>query len=175
MHGAQTVAIIGAGPVGLAAGAHALERGLDPIILEAGAKVGHSVRQWSHVRLFSPWEYNIDRAAEKLLAQTGWNLPDPHDYPTGGELVDAYLEPLATRTRLGDRIHVSSRVTAISRKGFDKVKTKGRAQAPFEIQVQNGAGAKTLYANTIVDASGTWLSPNAAGTNWPTNQPLSRI
>ena len=73
----KTVAIIGAGPVGLAAAAHALERGLDPIVLEAGAEAGHAVRQWSHVRMFSPWEYNIDKAAQRLLAATGWNAPDP--------------------------------------------------------------------------------------------------
>lgn len=161
----KTVAIIGAGPVGLAAGAHALERGWTPVVLEAGPDVGHAVRQWSHVRLFSPWEYNIDKAAARLLAATGWNSPDPQHYPTGGELVERYLEPLATRTALRDHIQTSSRVTAISRDGFDKLKTKGRERAPFEIQVQNGAGPKTLRADAIIDASGTWSTPNAAGAN----------
>ena len=52
---ARSVAIIGAGPTGLAAAAHALERGLEPIVLEAGDSAGHAVRQWSHVRMFSPW------------------------------------------------------------------------------------------------------------------------
>lgn len=161
----NTVAIIGAGPVGLAAGAHALERGWTPVILEAGPEVGHAMRQWSHVQLFSPWEYNIDRAAGRLLAATGWNSPDPQNYPTGGELVERYLTPLATRTALKDHIQTSSRVTAISRVGFDKVKTKGREHAPFEIHYQNGAGPKTLRADAIIDASGTWFTPNAAGAN----------
>jgi thioredoxin reductase len=161
----KTVAIIGAGPVGLAAGAQALERGWTPVILEAGPAVGHAVRQWSHVRLFSPWEYNVDRAAERLLAATGWNSPDPHHYPTGGELVEHYLEPLATRTSLKNHIRTSSRVTAISRVGFDKVKTKGRERAEFEIHYQNGAGPKTLRADAIIDASGTWSTPNTAGAN----------
>ena len=96
----STVAIIGAGPTGLAAAAHALERGIEPIVLEAGDSVGHAVRQWSHVRMFSPWVYNIDKASERLLREAGWNTPDPDHYPTGGELVEHYLEPLATRTRL---------------------------------------------------------------------------
>ena len=77
----KTVAIIGAGPVGLAAAAHALERGLHPIVLEAGEAVGHTVRQWSHVRMFSPWSYNVDKAAERLLRETGWNAPDPGHIP----------------------------------------------------------------------------------------------
>lgn len=161
----KTVAIIGAGPVGLAAAAHALERGMNPIVLEAGPAAGHAVEQWGHVRLFSPWEYNIDRAAERLLAATGWNSPDPQRYPTGAELLAQYIEPLANRTALRTHIHTSSRVTAISRVGFDKVKTKGREQAPFEIRYQNGAGAKALRADAVIDASGTWFSPNPAGAN----------
>src|SRR6267154_2165312 len=139
---AKSVAIIGAGPVGLAAAAHALERGLRPLVLEAGPSVGYALRQWGHVRMFSPWEYNIDRAAGRLLAATGWNSPDPHAYPTGAELVESYLQPLATRTPLRSHIQTESRVTAISRVGFDKVKTKGRATAPFEIRYANGAGPK---------------------------------
>jgi NADPH-dependent 2,4-dienoyl-CoA reductase/sulfur reductase-like enzyme len=87
----KAVAILGAGPVGLAAAAHALERGLEPVVLEAGSEVAHSVRQWRHVRMFSPWEYNIDKAAERLLKQVGWNAPAPDQYPTGGELVAQYL------------------------------------------------------------------------------------
>ena len=71
MSEAKTVAVIGAGPVGLAAAAHLLERGIRPIVLEGGDSIGHSVRQWGHVQLFSPWEYNIDRAAERLLAADG--------------------------------------------------------------------------------------------------------
>ena len=58
----KKVAIIGAGPVGLAAAAHVMERGMDPVVLEAGATAGHAVRQWRHVQLFSPWEYNVDKA-----------------------------------------------------------------------------------------------------------------
>ena len=126
----KTVAIVGAGPVGLAAAAHVLEHGLRPIVLEAGAGVGHAVRQWGHVQLFSPWQYNIDRAAARLLATSGWNSPEPDQYPTGAELLERYLEPLATKTVLAAHVHTSSRVTDISRVGFDKLKTRGREAAP---------------------------------------------
>lgn len=161
----KTVAIIGSGPVGLAAAAHLMERGLTPIVLEAGHEVAHAVKQWQHVQLFSPWKYNIDRAAARLLAGTGWNSPDPEVYPTGGELLERYLVPLATRTALKDVIRTSSRVTAISRAGFDKAKTKGREAVPFEIRYQNGKGPETLRADAVIDASGTWASPNPAGAN----------
>ena len=163
MSASKKVAIIGAGPVGLSAAAHVMERGMTPIVLEAGPEAGHSIRQWRHVQLFSPWEYNVDKAAERLLAPTGWNSPDPQVYPTGGELLEQYIEPLATRTVLRDLIRTNSRVTAVGRLGFDKAKTKGRAAAPFEIRYQNGKGPETLRADAVIDASGTWASPNPAG------------
>jgi thioredoxin reductase len=162
---AKSVAIIGAGPVGLAAAAHALERGLEPIVLEAGPAVGHAVRQWGHVRMFSPWEFNIDRASIALLDAAGWNAPEPGHYPTGAELVEHYLEPLAARTALADHIRTSAKVTGIARTGLDKVRSKGRSEAPFEVQYRNGPGAKTVRADAVIDASGTWLSPAPAGAN----------
>jgi len=161
----RSVAVIGAGPVGLAAAAHLLERGLQPVVFEAGPEAGHAVRQWQHVQLFSPWEYSIDKAAARLLAPTGWNSPDPAVYPTGAELLDRYITPLAMRTPLKDVIRTSTRVTAISRVGFDKAKTAGRESAPFEIRYQNGKGPETLRADAVIDISGTWSSPNPAGAN----------
>ena len=161
----KKVAVIGAGPVGLAAAAHLLERGLEPVVIEAGPTVGHAVRQWSHVRMFSPWEYNIDKAADRLLTKAGWNRPQPDHYPTGAELAEQYLEPLATRTPLKDHIRTQSMVTAIGRVGFDKVKTRGRDVAPFEIRYQNGKGPEVLRADAVIDATGTWFTPNPAGAN----------
>src|SRR5690349_21324669 len=114
----KSVAVIGAGPVGLAAAAHLLERGITPIVLEQGPSVGHAVRAWSHVKLFSPWQYCIDQASARLLGPSGWNSPDPQAYPTGGELVERYLEPLATRTTLAGHIRTSARVTGVARVGF---------------------------------------------------------
>lgn len=165
MTGTKTVAIIGAGPVGLAAAAHALEKGLEPVVLEAGPDAGHAVRQWPHVRMFSPWEYNTDKAAKRLLAGTGWNAPDPKAYPTGAELIELYISPLANRTELASRLKVSADVTAISRVGFDRVKTKGRESAPFEVRFRNGKGDEQIQADAVIDTSGTWFSPNPAGAN----------
>jgi len=165
MEKTKTVAILGAGPVGLAAAAHTLERGLTPVVLEAGPQVGHAVRQWSHVRMFSPWQYNIDKAAERLLAASGWNAPAPDQYPTGGDLAAQYLEPLATRTPLKDRIRTASMVTSVGRAGFDKMKSNGRAFAPFTIRYQNGKGPEQFEADAVIDATGTWFSPNPAGAD----------
>lgn len=164
------VAIIGAGPVGLAAAAHVLERGMRPIVLEAGPDVGHAVRQWGHVQLFSPWEYNVDKAAGRLLAPTGWTSPDPRAYPTGREFVQRYLEPLASMKELRDVILTSSRVTGVARHSIGKLKSAGRAAAPFEVRYEQltSPGHReetTILAEAVIDASGTWSSPNPAGAN----------
>jgi thioredoxin reductase len=150
--------------VGLAAAAHVLERGMRPIVVEAG-EVGNSVRQWGHVRMFSPWSHNVDEAAGRLLANQGWNRPEPNHYPTGSELVERYLEPLAMRTVLKDHVRTKARVMSVARTGFDKVKSTGREEVPFEIRYRNGREGKSLHADAVIDASGTWLTPNPAGVN----------
>jgi thioredoxin reductase len=160
----KVIAVIGAGPVGLAAAAHAIERGMKPVVFERGPAIGHAVRRWSHVPMFSPWAFNIDTAAERLLTATGWNRPPPDAYPTGGDLLDQYLVPLAERTPLREAIHLNASVLAVSRQGFDKVKTVGREQAPFAVRYRNGAGEKTALTEAVIDTSGTWFSPNPAGS-----------
>lgn len=49
------VAIIGAGPVGLAAAAHLEVRGIPFLLFEAGSTVASNVLSWKHIRVFSPW------------------------------------------------------------------------------------------------------------------------
>ncbi|MFG1708791.1 FAD-dependent oxidoreductase [Nonomuraea sp. M3C6] len=154
------VVVIGAGPVGLAAAAHLAERGLDFLVLEAGQQAGASIAQWGHVRVFSPWKYNLDAAARRLLEADGWTAPDPDWLPTGAELIDDYLAPLAKR--LGERLRTDARVTAISRLGYDRVRTNGREQAPFLIRLHDG---RELRARAVIDASGTYLSPNVLGAS----------
>ena len=164
-HTHKSVAIIAAGPVGLAAAAHALERNLDPIVLEAGPEAGHAVSQWGHVRMFSPWKYNVDKACARLLSAAGWNTPNPSAYPTGADLLAGYIHPLATRTVLKDHIKTHAEVIAVSRAGFDKLKTKGREAAQFEIRYRNGKGPETLRADAVIDVSGTWSRPAPSGSN----------
>lgn len=160
------VVVIGAGPVGLAAAAHLIERGLDPLVLEAGPSVGTSMREWGHVRLFSPWRYVVDEAAERLLATTGWKVADPEAFPTGQEIVEQYLLPLASHPVIAPRLRMNHRVTAVARHGFDKMKTTGRDDAPFAVTVQDPGGEESvLLARAVVDASGTWSIPNPAGAS----------
>lgn len=157
------VAVIGAGPVGLAAAAHLVERGLEPIVFEAGAEVGASVRDWGHVRMFSPWAFNIDKAARRLLDAEGWNAPDPEAYPTGADIAERYLAPLARTRALKGRVHLNAPVAAVSRHRLDKVPDGGRAATPFELRVGANGHERRVLARAVIDASGTWRRPNPGG------------
>lgn len=160
------VAVIGAGPVGLAAAAHLLERGLEPLVLEAGPAVGSAIRAWGHVRLFSTWRYNLDAAAVRLLEVTGWVPPRPTALPYGAEIVSDYLEPLAATPQLRGRIRTGSRVVAVTRHGLDKGRSLGRDEAPFLLRIQDAdGGTSELLARAVIDASGTWNTPAPLGAS----------
>src|SRR6516162_7939034 len=115
--GTLPVAVIGGGPVGLAAAAHLLASGVKVRLYEAGDTIAENIRDWRHVRLFSPWRYCIDEAATKLLEAHGWRLSAPDALPTGGDLIDDYLEPLAALPEMAPVIEMNARVVAVGRHG----------------------------------------------------------
>ncbi|MBG6238634.1 thioredoxin reductase [Mycetocola sp. CAN_C7] len=154
------VAIIGAGPVGLAAAAQLLERGVEVVVFEAGTSAGASVAAWGHTRLFSPWEYLVDEAAGRLLDKTDWHAPAAKKLPFGRDLVADYLLPLAATPELAPRIRYSSTVTAVSRQGMDRTRSTGRSTTPFLLRVQSGGATTEQFARAVIDASGTYSTPN---------------
>jgi hypothetical protein len=159
------VAVVGAGPVGLATAAHLLSRGMTPLVLEAGSSAGANLRTYAHVQLFSPWRYNVDKAAGALLEQQSWKHPAPDTLPTAGDIVRAYLDPLAKHPALAPHIRFDHRVVSISRAGVDKVKTAKREAVPFALRVLTPDGEREFQARAVIDASGTWNVPNPLGAN----------
>ncbi len=162
--GPEPVVVIGAGPVGLAAAAHLADRGLPYVVLEAGTGPGAAVRRWGHVRTFTPWQHVTDPTAEKLLSPTGWTRPGGAVPPTGAEIVEHYLQPLAALLR--DDVRYGRTVLAVSRDGMDKARSLGRADRPFLVRVRDPGGLVTeLRARAVIDASGTWGRPNPLGAS----------
>lgn len=159
--------IVGAGPIGLAAAAHAQFRGLPTVVFEAGDDAGASVREWGHVRLFSAWRELVDPVAGALLAPTGWTRPDPDTYPTGADWAEQYLSPLAAALAATDEVEVryGHRVVGLAKQGRDRLVDSGREDAPFSVHVDTPTGRTRLLAAAIVDASGTWTGSNPLGSD----------
>ncbi|WP_417767973.1 NAD(P)-binding domain-containing protein [Stappia sp.] len=151
------LAIVGAGPVGLAAAAWAAERDMPFRVLEAGPTPGANVRDWGHVRLFTPWRHLIDGAALRRLGTQGWAAPRLDDFPTGLEFADRWIEPLAKS--FGPAIETRTEVLAIER--------PDGSDAPFRLTVRHAGGIGTVSAGAVLDASGTWRTPNFLGDDGP--------
>jgi thioredoxin reductase len=158
------VAVIGAGPVGLAAAAHLEIRGIPFKLFEAGSTVASNILSWKHIRVFSPWKYNIDKAARQLLNETSWQSPNDEGLPTGGELFNQYFKPFYELSFIKRNTYLNSKVLSIGRKDLDKMKTSGRENLPFVIQVLRNGEVKQFEAQAIIDATGTWNSPNPIGS-----------
>jgi hypothetical protein len=159
------VAVVGAGPVGLAAAAHLVARNLRPIIFEKGEIVGSALLSWGHVRLFSPWKYNIDDAARMLLERDGWKAPAPGYLPNGREIVEDYLLPLASVREIASGLKLGATVVAIARDSLDKVSSAKRDNTPFVVRYADAEGEHDVVVQAVIDASGTWSQPKPIGLN----------
>jgi hypothetical protein len=159
------VAIIGAGPIGLAAAANLVEHGENFILFESGSQVGNNISDWGHVRLFSPWQYNVDKAAAKLLTKRGWSAPSPEELPTGQELLENYLLPLADLPEISSQLILNTKVIGIGRKDTDKMKSKLREIHPFVIYAEVEGTTQRYEAKAVIDASGTWGNSNPLYAN----------
>ncbi len=164
-HAGHPLVVVGAGPAGLAAAAQAHARGIPTVVLESGPSAGSAVLEWGHVRLFSPWSELIDPVAEKLLTESGWTSPDPASYPTGRDWVERYLAPLAAQLVQQPEVEVNyaHRVVGVARAGRDRLVAIGRDEVPFTVHVATPDGRRTITACAVIDASGTWGTPNPLG------------
>lgn len=163
----NTLAVVGAGPVGLEAAAAALERGFDVHVFERGEVGAHPIA-CGHVRLFTTWGANVGPASARLLARNGWAAPPADERPTGAELAERVLAPLAATPELKSRVHEFAQVVHVARQATLKSERPGdaaRGERPFRLLVRDHGGRESvLHAFAVIDASGTYASPNWAGT-----------
>ncbi len=157
------IAILGAGPIGLEAALAAAQRGHDFTVYEAAAGVGGHVRSWGHVRTFTPWSMNVSPRMRAAVP----DAPAGAVLPTGDELADGLLEPVAALPELAGHIRLATRVQAVGREGLLKHEAIGdprRAARPFRLLVTRPDGRERIdHADVVIDATGTYGTPNRLG------------
>ncbi len=161
------LAILGAGPIGLEAALAATERGWSFTLYEAGDRVADAMRRWGHIRLFSPWSINVSARARRVLEGEA-EIPDDHECPTGDELVDRVLDPLARTPQIHPHLKLQHRVLEIGRRGFlkgDAIGTGERDAAPFRLLIDTPAGEQAASADVVLDCTGVYGQPNPAGAD----------
>jgi len=161
------LAILGAGPVGLEAALAAAEAGLPFTLYEAAEEPAAHVRAWGHVRLFSPWSLDVSPRMRRALAAEGREAPDGDRCPTGAELVERVLDPVARSPRVAQRLALGRRVVAVGREGLRKhreIATPERGRRPFRLLVADRDGGESVErAAAVLDCTGTWGQPNSLG------------
>lgn len=174
---ALPIAVIGGGPIDLAAAARLAQRHLPFVVFEASDTVGAAVLEWGHVALFSPWRHVIDDSARALLEAHGWQMPDDVSFPTGREFVAHYLTPLAGTEPIASSLWTGARVTEVARlhrsppdTAHDAITSVDAATSDtippttsFLVRVEVDARVEHVAVRGVIDASGTWATPNPAG------------
>lgn len=160
------VAILGAGPVGLEAALAAADAGVPFTVYERADAPGAAVAEWGHVRLFSPWDLDVSPRQRRALAATGAEVPAGSACPTGRELVDRVLAPVAALPAIAPHLRLGTRVVAVGREGLTKhreIASPARAARPFRLLVADAAGERVERADMVLDCTGTWGQPNRLG------------
>jgi hypothetical protein len=161
------IAILGAGPTGLEAALTAAEAGNPFTVYEAAPTVAGNVRAWGHVRLFTPWEINVSPRMRRHLEAAGREVPDGPECPTGRDLAERLLSPVAGLPEIAPHLRLGTRVLGIGRRGLlkhEEIATAERGRHPFRILLADGAEREwTEEAEVVIDATGTWENPNTLG------------
>lgn len=155
------IAVLGAGPIGLEAAAHAAHLG-HPVTVYDRGDVAEAVGQWGHVRMFTPFGMNCTQLGLDLIRKEHpqHGLPGPNDLLTGDEFRDGYLVPLALTSKLGDAVKTRTFVVTVGRAGVlntDPLDDPKRAAAPFRLLLRDDKGAERFEeADVVLDCTGTY-------------------
>ena len=160
-----TIAIIGAGPIGLEATLYARYLGYPVTLFEKGDTAAH-VREWEHVPMFSPFGMNSSSLGiSAIQAQNPSHvMPEADRTHTGKEWIDQYLEPLAKSDLVRPCLRAKNRVLAVGRDTAHQTPTDSREDAPFRILVSDETETQRIeHADIVIDTSGSWGHPNPMG------------
>ncbi|MFV2006796.1 MAG: NAD(P)-binding protein, partial [Longimicrobiales bacterium] len=160
------IAILGSGPTGLEAALAASEKGFPFTVFEAAPAVAGRMREWGHVGLFTPWSMNVSERMRGALGVAGREPSVTDGCPSGAELVDRVLDPVAALDHIRDHVRLNTRVLQIGRVGLLKNEEIGsgrRAEHAFRLLLSDGGGQEwTEEADIVLDCTGNAI-PNPIG------------
>ncbi len=162
------IAVIGAGPIGLEAALYARFLGYQVELYERD-DVAANVRQWGHVRMFSPFQMNRSTLGIAAIAAQDPAYQPPADEAilTGQEWFERYLQPLSQTDLLADHLHTGTEVISVARTDFLKSDFPGdecRREADFRLLLRNRDGSESeAAAEVVIDTSGVYHNPNFMG------------
>ena len=162
------VAVLGAGPVGLDAALAGLDAGYEVNVYDAGGRPSNNVRDWGHVRLFSPWSMNVSPRMRRHAARAGLPLDvDEEAFLTGHDLADRLLDPLWARACPKSSLHLGTCVVAVGRAGLlkhEEIGSPERGRRPFRILLRDAEGREWVEsADVVLDCTGKYGNPNTLG------------
>ena len=164
----RRVAVLGAGPVGVEAALLALRDGFRVTLYDKG-EIGDHLRQWGHVKLFSPFGFNVTSAGTDAIRREHRDhvLPGPNEFTTGANFREVYLIPLSMTPEIDGAMKAKTEVLAIARQGLfhsDAPEDPRRAQAPFRIHVRDEKKVERFdTADIVLDCTGTYSRHRWAG------------
>lgn len=164
--GDMRVAIIGAGPSGLDAALACRDKGWDVDVYERAPRAAAAIRDWGHVRMFTPWEMNRSPRMDEALADAGIAIPDGAAPPTGAELAEKLIDPLLRTPALDGAVHLGREVLEIARAGLSKeqeIATDTRAARPFRLILRQDGAERAAIADAVIDATGTEFGAGPLG------------
>ncbi|HLU47266.1 MAG TPA: YpdA family putative bacillithiol disulfide reductase [Planctomycetota bacterium] len=132
------IAIVGAGPVGLACGIAAKRHGYDAVLIEKGCIADSVFRFPTNMTFFTTPEL-MEIGNHPLI--TG-----PHNKPTRGEALDYYRSV--------------TRVEALDVRTYERVLRLERRDQSFALDVESRDGPKTYEARRVILATGYYDDPN---------------
>jgi len=163
-----TIAVIGAGPIGLEAALYGRFLGYEVTVFDSGP-VAANVRQWQHLPMLTPFHDLHSRLGRFAITTQNpqHEFPGPEDCITGQQWRQMYLLPLAETDLLAASLRTDQRVVAVSRCHYPKhhpAVGPRRWQDGFLVTWEDDQG--TTYSDTfdfVLDASGTFQHPQGWG------------
>lgn len=160
-----TIAVLGAGPIGVETALYALQHGFDVDLYER-ERPGAHLAKWAHVRFFSPWSMNRSPWGAQTLREHGHELADADAFPTAREYLDRYLLPLTATPQLAKSLHEGCEVVSVARRQAlkgDLIGDAKRADSPFVLLVEDADGERYAQADIVIDTTGVYAQPNHLG------------